>query len=85
MDKWLDAYALWPPMNQLIFSCVALLAFLVVLFLFGLWLIMLARYIAVARRGWPHEPHAEITALRSEIARLTREAGTVSGDAPASS
>ena len=58
MDKWLDAYSKWPPMNQLLFSSVVVAASVLVLFLFGLWVIQLFRYIAIARHGWPGDDAA---------------------------
>ena len=74
MDKWLDAYAKWPPMNQLVFSCVGIIAALVILFLFGLWLVQMVRYIAVACRGWPKEeeerPHVQLSVSAEDMAAI---------------
>ena len=55
MDKWLDAYSKWPPVNQLLFSSVFVAAIVLILFLFGLWVIQLFRYVSIARHGWPGE------------------------------
>lgn len=78
MDKWLDAYSRWPPMNQLIFSGVFILAVVLVLFLFGVWVIQIFRCVSVARHGWPGEDKpvntngqdmAAVLALLNEVRR----------------
>ncbi len=53
MDKFIEAYSRWPPINQLIFPCVAFLALILILFLAGVFLLQLARHLTVLVRGWP--------------------------------
>jgi len=54
-ERWVEAYAKWPPTNQLAFSAVLLLAALVVLVVVGYLFYLLVYYAAVAVRGWPDD------------------------------
>lgn len=67
MEKLLDAYAAWPPNQQLIFAVIVLVIASVLSFVWGWWLMMFARdfvyYLTVWLRGWPDEPSSPTVSL----------------------
>lgn len=69
-DKWLDAFAKWPPMNQLAYSAVILLAGLVLTAILAYMVYLFVYYATVAVRGWPEEPGRPTWA---DIAYLNRQ------------
>lgn len=55
MDKWLESFAKWPPMHQMVFSAVMLLAGLVLTAILVYVLYLVIYYATVAIRGWPDD------------------------------
>ncbi len=56
MEKWLDAYSKWPPVNQLLFSCVVVASALLFLLMFGLWFLQVIRTIDAANANAKVKP-----------------------------
>jgi hypothetical protein len=52
-DKWMDAYAQWAPMQQLLFSALVLGASVFLVVLSGLWLSRLLEQVVALVRGYP--------------------------------
>lgn len=50
-EKWMDAYAKWPPMNQLLFSCVVVAIALLFVFLAGMWTLQVLSYCTGAKEA----------------------------------
>jgi hypothetical protein len=55
MDKWLESFGKWPPVHQMVFSAVMLLAALVLTAILVYVLYLVIYYAAVAIRGWPDD------------------------------
>lgn len=76
MNKLLDIFQQWPPINQLIFLVILLLASFVLVFVLGWWLRSLLSEIlhavSVWVRGWPPVP-GTVTQLPPEPAHFTLE------------
>jgi hypothetical protein len=53
VDPWFEAYRSWPPMNQLTFSVVLLMAGVLLVVLLMLAGYQFVFYVAVWVRGWP--------------------------------
>lgn len=55
LEKWLESFGKWPPMNQMAFSAVLLIAGIVLVAILVYVLYLVLYYLAVACRGWPDE------------------------------
>lgn len=55
VEKWLESFGKWPPVNQMVFSAVLLLAGLVLTAILVYVLYLVLYYAAVAVRGWPDD------------------------------
>lgn len=55
MDRWLEAYAKWPPVNQLVFSAVVLIVGLVLVAILLYVAYLVLYYGVIAVRGWPDD------------------------------
>lgn len=78
MSAWLESFSKWPAINQLLFSCVFVAAWLLLLFLAGIWAVQMLRYIAVCRKGWPideqrHTPTEENATINKLLFELLNQ------------
>ena len=53
MEQWFNAYSKWPAHNQLIFAISGLIFAALLLFLTGVFVLLLVHYVAIVCRGYP--------------------------------
>ena len=53
LDKWLEVYAKWPPMNQLVFCVIVVFGFVVFAAIAVYACSLIPYYMAVLMHGWP--------------------------------